>query len=835
MRRLINCVLAVAFFALLTGVFYPAVLAQATGSGEPPRRQNPQTQQTDKKIVDFEADVMRPIKVGDSSALNLLGNVVIHHNGAVITCDSAVRYGDKRMECFKRVVINQGTTFVYGDRADYNGEINIASVYSPIIKVVDEDATLYTYKFEFNTLDKVGMFANGGSMSQQENLLEAESGYYYVDTRVLVGVGEVQISNPDYKLTSDSIAYDLNTNIARFFTKTYIWNSKGEILSAEVGEYHQNAAEYKFTKDAYIITSTQEIWADTLDYNSTREDAVARSNVQMREDEQKVMAFGDYAEYWGQFQNIMLTKEPTLMSFDPSQDTTYISSDTIFLYSIDIDSTFKGRVDPEVFRKASREAKAAQEQAADSSALAYVVDGEEVTEEKYKLPSNRPMQTAGSESGGNTPNYQPAEQNGDEYSPDAEEDNDGAAIDSTAVATADSIAPQPTKAEIKAELKARKEAEKQARAEEKKRIAEEKAAQWKAKQAAREERAAAAKAEKLARKEAKRQAKTDAKAVKRGLSHEHNHEHGEHCSHAEVAADSLAADSLSADIIGADSLLMDSTGMLLADSLAGAELTPEEEKGDSLQRVMVAYYDVRIFGNSMQGVCDSLIGFSKDSTLHMYVDPILWSQGSQIMSEKVDVYAKNEQLHKAVFSGGSPLMASKVYEEDTTMFNQVKGKTIEAYFRDNDLYKVDVLANAQNVYYMVDEKTGELNGFMTVECSDITFSLTDRQMEKVTWRGSPVYANYPADDIPGSVQTILDGFEWREDRKPELKDVFKRAIRPSVRAAYEAMPQPQFPITEKINKDREDKIKRRIWTERNDRLSQEAVDFVKSATERPLR
>ena len=53
------------------------------------------------QIVDLKADVVYPINIdGDSTVYCLVGNFVAHHNGAVIVCDSAVRYSDKRIECF---------------------------------------------------------------------------------------------------------------------------------------------------------------------------------------------------------------------------------------------------------------------------------------------------------------------------------------------------------------------------------------------------------------------------------------------------------------------------------------------------------------------------------------------------------------------------------------------------------------------------------------------------------------------------------------------------------------------------------------------------------------
>lgn len=133
----------------------------------------------EEKMVDLAADVVYPYEVApDSSVICFVGNFIGHHNGAVIVCDSAVRYNDRRLECFGNVSINKNQTYIYGDRADYNGIINEAQVYSPLVKVIDGDATLYTYRFRFNTKLNIGEFFDGGVITNRDNLLEAERGYY---------------------------------------------------------------------------------------------------------------------------------------------------------------------------------------------------------------------------------------------------------------------------------------------------------------------------------------------------------------------------------------------------------------------------------------------------------------------------------------------------------------------------------------------------------------------------------------------------------------------------------------------------------------------------------
>ena len=68
----------------------------------------------------------------------------------------------------------------------------------PLVKVVDGDAVLYTRQFSFNTKDNIGQFANGGVLINGENLIEAVRGYYYANTKELIGVDRVQMRNEEY-------------------------------------------------------------------------------------------------------------------------------------------------------------------------------------------------------------------------------------------------------------------------------------------------------------------------------------------------------------------------------------------------------------------------------------------------------------------------------------------------------------------------------------------------------------------------------------------------------------------------------------------------------------
>ena len=95
-----------------------------------------------RDYVEMKSDEGWQMMYNGQKIMVVVGNFAAHHNGTVITADSAVRYSERHIECFGNVLINRGSTYIYGDRAEYDGDANEAKVYSKIVKVVDGSATL---------------------------------------------------------------------------------------------------------------------------------------------------------------------------------------------------------------------------------------------------------------------------------------------------------------------------------------------------------------------------------------------------------------------------------------------------------------------------------------------------------------------------------------------------------------------------------------------------------------------------------------------------------------------------------------------------------------------
>lgn len=292
-----------------------------------------------RDYVDMKSDEGWQMEYNGQKVMVVVGHFAAYHNGTVITADSAVRYNERHIECFGNVLIKRGTTYIYGDRAEYNGESSLAKVYSNIIKVVDGEATLWTYNFTFNTKTNIGRYSGGGVLISGDNILESQRGYVYTDTNEIVCVDNVQMRNNEYDMLSDSVVYNTETNFAQFFTRTNIWNkdqkatrAEDDYLYTDGGTYDKATQLYTLHKNGYILTKDQELMCDTLYYYRDSNYARLKRNIQIDDRVQKMLLFGDWGEYWKEPGNVFVTKNPSLISYDTTQsDSVFISSDSMYV------------------------------------------------------------------------------------------------------------------------------------------------------------------------------------------------------------------------------------------------------------------------------------------------------------------------------------------------------------------------------------------------------------------------------------------------------------------------------------------------------------------------
>lgn len=800
--------------------------------------QSSSKQQSHKKMIDMISDDSYMVDYGDSTIFILVGNFAAHHNGAVILADSAVRYGNQSFECFGNVLINQNTTYIYGDRAEYNRDLNRATVYSDLVKIVDGDATMYTFNCTFDTYDNVGEFFGGCYAVNNDNLLEADRGYYYSDTHDLIAVDNVEMRNDRYEMTGDSVIYNVETDFAQYFAHTHMWNDKDEYMYADAGTYDKHIDLYKVTRNGYILSSEREMWGDSLDYYRTAGHIVARHDIQVDDTLQKVLGFADYGEYWEEPGNAFITRRPSLINYDPKQvDSVFMCADTVWLYTLSArpqpeDAPFAadsaGVAAPLPF---SLDDKPAADPAADAGSSGPsaddTVDGERTSvslgDMTDAMASQRPVQELSGQIG------DVSTEQGEEEA--AAADNIEPA-DIAAMSVGDSL-PSDTMRVVDKETRRRmvKEQAERDRAAAKlhrdsiAKIKHDTIVARRLAKMAEQRRKDEAKAARIKLEQERRRRlridKAKAKAARKGVEYT-----GEEYATDTLPADSLAADTLAAGLMpdtpARDSLSLDS---LSVDTLDTEGAIADSIPADSVYRLIKAYRNVKMYRPDSQMICDSLVTMNTDSIIHLYIDPILWNETNQVTSDYMDIYTANQMIVRAEFID-RPIMAAQI---DTVRYNQVKGKKMIAYFRDGKVYRNDVNGNAQTIYYLQeDENSDQVQGLMYIESADVTFYLDSGKIDKITYRDHPEYVVYPMDKIPETQLLKLPDFDWFDARRPTRNEVFDRRIRPSRRSDAESRRRPTFPITERIDRYRRFLIDNRRWVDRLDRLTPEIVEWRNS-------
>lgn len=202
-------------------------------------------------------------------------------------------------------------------------------------------------------------------------------------------------------------------------------------------------------------------------------------------------------------------------------------------------------------------------------------------------------------------------------------------------------------------------------------------------------------------------------------------------------------------------------------------------------RITKAYYNAKIFKSNLAGKADSihtdqasgvtklinLDRFSGKQAFGKKKDPILWHLENQMTGDTIVLMAnpKTETLDSLkVFDNAF------VVSKDTIGlgFNQIKGKTLVGLFSENVLYQVDVIKNAESIYFMRNE-ANELIGIDVSKSGKIVMLFEDNAVEELIKYIQIGGKSYPEEDLDER-DRILRGFVWRNDERPQsVEDLFK--------------------------------------------------------------
>ena len=268
------------------------------------------------------------------------------HNNTYLVCDTALwNVNTNVIKALGNVQILQENTFLKSDKIDYIIDQDLAQFRGSLVELFDKEGNvLRTNYLDYNTKDSIATFYGGGAMKNADgNLIESRNGEYRAADKIFSFKNNVQMFTDSVFIKSDKVDYNTVENKAYFGKGTTAWQ-EDNMLFANTGSFDRESEIFNFSRDSYILTKDQELWADTLTYYKASGVATLTNNIQILDTVQKSFCFADWAQYTPDPMKIRLTRNPSVAMYTVEngiKDTLFLAADTIDYYTInycDIDA-----------------------------------------------------------------------------------------------------------------------------------------------------------------------------------------------------------------------------------------------------------------------------------------------------------------------------------------------------------------------------------------------------------------------------------------------------------------------------------------------------------------
>ena len=662
-------------------------------------------------------------------------NAVYEHKGSTLAADSGDVYkddiGNEYFEAHGNILIVQpsGST-IQGTHLHYDASSQHA-VLTQNVKMIDGETTLTTNYLTYNMRSQQGTYTGGGRILSKGDTITSQRAYYFENTKDAYFNNKVVVRTPSALIYTDSLQYNTMYRDAFFFGPTNIHGLNGENLYTERGTYNTEFGVAKFNKNNLYTEGSKFLKGDSLFYDRDKGIGEAFRNVLFVDTLDKFYANGEYGKYLQAEESIEMTGQP-LIKYLIRNDSTASNQADSSIDSLEVEKTLSKKEKRNLEKEnkkneLDKEAEIKQDisledQGTTDSISTPPLDESPKVDTAYMTADTlysrvifvrdyKPLDLKLDRNGGQIEDDTQQEYgNIDEVDLFTTTDSTDVSADSLATASANKI--ETVKNEIIDSAKTIK-----------------KPILGKPKPIDSIAVSTTILADSLLRKNA---------VMPTGLEH-----------------DSLINNALQTAQI-ADTTFRDST-KIYADT--------------ARTRIVKAYYNVRVFKSDLQAVADSVYYGMVDSMFRFMGSPMIWSQGSQINADTIFMQISNGKMDNALLKDNA-FMVNAVL--DTLKFNQLKGRKITAFFANNNIEKIFVDGNAENLVFSTNDKTNTITEMFHDRSSRIKIRMENQKIIDYVSIRKVDQKIYPF-RLVTQENEVLPGFLWKpEDRPKSVQDMLSR-------------------------------------------------------------
>jgi lipopolysaccharide assembly outer membrane protein LptD (OstA) len=212
-------------------------------------------------------------------------------------------------------------------------------------------------------------------------------------------------------------------------------------------------------------------------------------------------------------------------------------------------------------------------------------------------------------------------------------------------------------------------------------------------------------------------------------------------------------------------VLEDDTLYLSADTFIATESKSTDDHGTDIK--VRACHNVKFYKEDFQGKADSMVYESAGSSIYFDGAPIFWSYASQLTADSAYIVLRDKEFREMHMD----IHALVISEDAAGNYNQLRGKSMVAFFKKNKIDSVEIAGNAESIYFVADDNR-QLKGMHHIRCSQINVLIEEEAIAGITFQNNPVGVFYPLQKITEEARK-LDTFHWRISERPTKKEVIE--------------------------------------------------------------
>ncbi|MCF3109541.1 LPS export ABC transporter periplasmic protein LptC [Niabella sp. CC-SYL272] len=349
----------------------------------------------------IHADSLSIKKADDSTTLTILvGNVVMKQGTTTFKCDRCVRNDRARtFEAWGNVHINDSdTTNIYSGHLKYLTDKQIAYL-DKNVKLTDGHATLTTPDMEYNMTTNIATYKNGGKVVNRRTVITSKEAFYYTDIKDVYFKKNVLVNDPGYRITTDSLLYNTENQVARFIAMTHIKDSTNASIDTREGYYNLKSGDAQFGQRP-LINDGKGVTVEADKVSLDQGFAKAEGNAVVIDTIRKTTIIGNLIYQNRVTEAVLATLKP-LMIIKQGEDSIFITADTLFsakLTDLYVVSPALGgdsiRIKPDTLKQEQQDSLAVNPVAAGNPAVPAIKDSAAAKPAVMAGKSNLPQEKA---------------------------------------------------------------------------------------------------------------------------------------------------------------------------------------------------------------------------------------------------------------------------------------------------------------------------------------------------------------------------------------------------------------------------------------------------------